>query len=394
VTDLELADRPPFFLDGGVSLLPWLREARNSNPVYFDGVSHTWRVLRYDEAARVLSDWKLFSSDMTRMMPQQELVEGNFALMDPPRHRHYRGFASRAFSRRSVGVLAERIEERVRAHLDAARTGEPFEVVGGLAYPLPLSVIADLFGIPEEDRDVMRRYADAQVVLTAENPMDEEFIRTRERAMGELLDYLRELSRRRRRDPGEDLISELAHAESDGSRLTEPELLTFATLLLGAGHVTTMGLLSNLFVCLAEHPDLLPALRRQPDLVPGAVEEVLRLRPPVPDASRITATEVQVGDVTLGPDQLILISLLSANHDERQFPEPERFDATRSPNPQLAFSHGIHFCLGAHLARLEAQVLLRVVLERCRAVHHREVEWHQSHALTAPNRLVVELDAG
>jgi cytochrome P450 len=392
VTDLTLVDRPPFFLDGGASLLPWLREARNTHPVHFDDTSHTWRVLRHDDAVRVLSDWKLFSSDMMRMMPQQELVEGNFAVMDPPRHRQYRGFVSQAFSRRSVATLAAKIEQRVRGCLAAAHEAGAIEVVRELAYPLPLSVIADLFGIPEPDREVMQRYADAQVVLTAENPMDESFIRTRESAMRELLDYLRELSRQRRRAPGDDLISELATAEVDDKTLTEAELLTFATLLLGAGHVTTMGVLSNLFVCLAEHPVALPALRRQPGLAPGAVEEVLRLRPPVPDASRITAAEVRIGDVELGPDQLILISLLSANHDERQFADPERLDPTRAPNPQLAFSHGIHFCLGAHLARLEAQVLLRVVMERFEGVALREVEWHQSHALTAPSRLVVDLD--
>ncbi|MDT4990070.1 MAG: hypothetical protein QOI74_4164 [Micromonosporaceae bacterium] len=391
MTDVELAARPTFFVDGGHSLHRWLGEARAEKPVFFDEAAQAWRVLRYDDAVHVLSEWKVFSNDMLRAIPQQEMVEGNFGVMDPPLHRHYRDYLASSFTRGALADLRTGIAARITAAFDRAGT-DGMDIVEQLAYPLPMDVIDDLFGIPDADRDIMRRYADGQLSLTSENPMADDIVKARDATTRELNDYLRHLFERRRGEPGADLISRLVTTEVDGQRLTEKELLTLVTVLLGAGHVTTMGLLSNVFVCLTENPELLGALRADRSLIAGAVEEVMRVRPPVPDSGRITNHEVTLRDQRLGANQMILISLLSANRDERQFPDPDRFDPTRSPNRQLAFSHGIHFCLGAHLARLEAQILLEIVAERFRAVTETATEWPEHFGLTAPRRLVVALE--
>jgi cytochrome P450 len=394
MTDAELAPRPLFSVDGGHSLHAWLRSARDNRPVYFDENVQAWRVIRYDDAVRLLADWKTYSNDLPRLIPTKDLVEGNFGMMDPPEHRHYRNYVGGYFTPRALTHLQDRIAKRVNAAFDAADI-DGMNIVDDLAYPLPLDVINDLFNVPDSDRDfgVFRRYSDAQMPLSStENFMDESVLRAREESNQELLDYLRALTRGRRAAPQDDLISHLTSAQVDGRPLAEEELLTILVVLLSGGHITSMGLLGSLFVCLAETPSMLDTLRENPSLVPGAVEEVLRFRPSLPDVARVTNREVTIAGQTLAPDQLIMISLLSANRDERQFADPNRFDCGRTPNPHLAFSYGTHFCIGAHLARMEAQTILKIVLERFRRVHQTHVQWPPIDGLAAPIKLTVAFE--
>ncbi|NGO73146.1 cytochrome P450 [Streptomyces boncukensis] len=381
--------RPPFFTDGGQAMHAWLDRMRQERPVLLDSTSQVWRVLRYDDATQVLGDWRTFSNDMSRLTLSEELVEGNIAVLDPPRHQVLRALVSQAFTPRRLAALEAGIAERAARVLDAGREGGRMEFVRDLAYPLPLSVIADLLGLPSADRPVLERCADAQIRITAPDPSDTGLQQRREQAMAELLDLLRDQVKRKRSTPGEDLMSTLGTAEADGRRLTDEEIVTFSVLLLMAGHVTTMGLLSNLAVCMDEHPDAYAAVRADPSLIPGAVEETLRFRPPVPDAARVTATDVTLHGVDIPRNRLVLVATVSAARDERRFPHPGRFDITRSPNPHLAFSHGPHFCLGAQLARLEARIVLRLLTERWTRIRVAEREWQPSHALTAPQRLVL-----
>jgi cytochrome P450 len=383
--------KPAFFADGGIALQQWLRGMREHHPVWFDEPSQTWRVYRHDDAVRVLSDWEVFSNDMGRVMPAQELVDGNVSMMDPPRHRQLRALVSPAFTPRALDRLVPKISEVSRGLLEAMADADEPDFIAGLAYPLPATVIAELLGIPAADRAVLERCADAQIKITCVNPADPGFIQARDAAMQELLDYLRGLCRQRRRQPREDLVSRLVAAEADGARLADEEIVCFAALLLLAGYVTTMGLLSNAVFCLHEHPDTMSALRNDPGLVPRAVEEILRYRPPVPDAARITNAAVEVRGQTIPADKLVLVSTMSANRDPQQFGEPNRFDVRRHPNPQLTFSYGIHFCLGAPLARLEADVVLRTLLAMFSGVEVTDVAWQASHALTGPQRMLVGL---
>jgi cytochrome P450 len=188
--------------------------------------------------------------------------------------------------------------------------------------------------------------------------------RQRARAdIGKFHDYLREHVVKRRHRPRHDLLSDLVAAEVEGKRLDDGEIVGFATLLLLAGHITTTLLLGNFMLCLNEQPALHDTLRGDPSLIPSAVEEALRYRSPVPQTMRITTTDAQIGGQAIGRDQIVLLSLLSANHDERQFDRPNDFLLDRHPNPHLAFGRGIHFCLGAPLARLEARVALGILLQ-------------------------------
>lgn len=389
MTSQTAPPRQPFHVDRGASLHAWLRHMRDHEPVYYDATMHSWRVLRHADAVRVFSDWSTFSNDMHRVMPAQEFKDGNLSALDPPEHKSLRGLLSQGFTPRMLAPFATRVEGLVVEILEQLEEQDEFDLAAGLAYQLPLNVISELLGVDRDGREVLRRCSDAQLTLSTEDPTNDAFIQNREKAMKEILDYLRDQARERRTRPRDDMISRLVHAETDGRRLTESEIVNFSVLLLLAGHLTTMGLLGSMVACLDEHPDALAEIRADRSLVPNTVEEVLRYRPPVPDAGRVTNQEVTLGGATIPADQFVLISLTSANWDERAYPDPARFDIHRTPNPQLAFTHGIHVCLGAHLARLEGKVALEVLLDRYRSWEVTGVDWYENNTICAPRRLTV-----
>ncbi|MFB8774654.1 cytochrome P450 [Streptomyces broussonetiae] len=389
MTSQTAPPRRPFHVDRGVSLHAWLRHMRDHEPVYFDTTMNSWRVLRHADAVQVFSDWQVFSNDMHRVMPAQEFKDGNLSALDPPEHRSLRGLLSQGFTPRMLAPFAGRIESLVVEILEELEEQGEFDLAAGLAYQLPLNVISELLGVDRDGREVLRRCSDAQLTLSTDDPTDDAFIQNREKAMREILDYLRDHARERRTRPRDDMISRLVHAEMDGRRLTETEIVNFSVLLLLAGHLTTMGLLGSMVACLDEHPETLAEIRADRSLLGNTVEEVLRYLPPVPDAGRVTNQEVTLGGATIPADQFVLISLTSANWDERAYPDPSRFDIHRTPNPQLAFTHGIHVCLGAHLARLEGKVALDVLLNRYRTWEVTGVDWYENNTICAPRRLTV-----
>ncbi|MFB8774652.1 cytochrome P450 [Streptomyces broussonetiae] len=383
---------PPFFADGGPALYAWMRNARDNTPVMFDEASQSWKVYRYEDVHRVLSDWQVFSNDMCRIMPEHGFTRGNLSTMDPPEHKQLRGIVAQGFTPRTLAELAPRIERIVKELLDAVEDRTEIDITRDLSYQLPLNVIAELIGVPREDRAVLRRTADAQLALTCENPADGDFVVAVQKAMGELQDYLRQdLVPARRQDPRDDLVSKLATATLEDRSLDEEEVVNFTVLLLLAGHLTTMSLLGNMMLTLSEHPDQFAEVRADRDLVPGAIEEVLRYRPPVPEGGRVTNVDVELGGVVIPADRMVLTSLISANRDERKYPGPDRFDIHRLPNPQLAFTTGIHYCLGAHLARLEAKIALNAVLDRYSDLTFTGMQWYESYSLCNPRRLTFEV---
>jgi cytochrome P450 len=356
-------------------LLAWLEAGRQQGQVHFDEHQQCWHVLGHPEASAVLSDPVVFSSDLTALQPDQDdlalFQRGNLLRMDPPRHRALRSLVGQAFTPRVVADLEPRIAGLTTGLLDEA--GERFDLVDALAYPLPVMVIADLVGVPTSDRPLFRRWAD--VLLGQDVDPDEALLAAAERAVGAVAPVVREMNeyllahiRSRSRHPGGDLTSRLIRAEVDGERLAYEEIVGFVGLLLVAGHVTTTATLGNAVLALDDAPDAAAAVRADPDLLPAAVEEVLRLRTPFPRLARITTADASVAGVRIPAGQVVLPWLVAANRDGRVFAEPHRFDLHRRPNPHLAFGHGVHFCLGAPLARLEARVALRTLLERYRDI--------------------------
>jgi cytochrome P450 len=356
-------------------LIAWLEAGRQQGQVHFDEHQQCWHVLGHPEASAVLSDPVVFSSDLTALQPDQDdlalFQRGNILRMDPPRHRTLRSLVGQAFTPRVVADLEPRIAELTTGLLDGV--GERFDLVDALAHPLPVIVIADLVGVPADDRPLFRRWAD--VLLGQDVDPDETLRAAGQRAVGAVAPVVREMNeyllahiRSRSRHPARDLTSRLVQAEVDGERLAYEEIVGFVGLLLVAGHVTTTATLGNAVLALDDAPDAAAAVRADPALLPAAVEEVLRLRTPFPRLARITTADASVAGVRIPAGQVVLPWLAAANRDGRVFAEPHRFDLRRRPNPHLAFGHGVHFCLGAPLARLEARVALRTLLERYRDI--------------------------
>ncbi|MGH3696145.1 MAG: cytochrome P450 [Pseudonocardiaceae bacterium] len=350
--------------DGGATLLPWLREMRERQPVWRDSYG-VWHVFRYADVHRAISEPEVFSSDIGRVLPVgRKLSEGNLPRTDPPRHHQLRRLVGAAFSPKVVTALAPRIAEITGELLDATGGSGEFDLAPALAYPLPVTVIAELLGLPAADRELFGIWAERLFSREVADPTDPELGRKIDEATADMLAYLLEHCRDRRARPREDLISKLAGVEVDGERLTDTEVVNFSLVLLLAGHITTTALLGNTVLCLDEHPDVLAELHADRSLIPDAIEEVLRYRSSFTQVGRVTMTETELSGQVIPADAIVTPWLLSANRDEREFPGPDRFDIHRAANHHVAFGHGIHFCIGQLLARVEARVAMGVLLDR------------------------------
>jgi cytochrome P450 len=355
---------PPTIDDGGRTLLPWLREMRDEHPVWRDAYG-IWHVFRYADVARAISDPQVFSSDVGRVFPVGEkFTQGNLLRTDPPRHHTLRRLVGAAFSPKVVTGLAPRIAEVSRELLDATGGGTEFDLVSALAYPLPVTVIAELLGLPTSDRELFRSWADGLFNRDMADPNDPDLARKVDDATADMLAYLGEHCADRRAHPRQDLISRLAAVEADGERLSDEEVVNFSVVLLIAGHITTTALLGNTVLCVDEHPDVWAGLRADRSLVEAAVEEVLRYRPSFTQVGRVTMIETELAGQVIPADAIVTPWLLSANRDEREFADPDRFDIHRRGSHHLAFGYGIHFCIGQLLARVEARVAVGVLLDR------------------------------
>ncbi|GAA4791341.1 cytochrome P450 [Streptomyces ziwulingensis] len=349
------------------------RSLHASGPIRYDERQSAWQVTEYEAVSAILADPGTFSSDFSSAGPTQEDFElfrqGNFVGMDPPEHRKLRTLVSQAFTPRVVNGLAPRIEAVCARLLDAVADRDRFDLVDELAYPLPIIVIAELLGIPADDHKLFQEWA--STLFGGDVLGDAPDMAELERALNAIAPTVREMNgyvldhiRRRRANPGEDLTSKLLAAEVDGARLEDQEIVGFVALLLVAGHITTTALLGSAVVTFDRHPGTLRSLRADPGRVPEAVEEVLRWLPPFAELGRRTTRPVVVGGQELDAGSMVVAHLGAANRDPARFTAPEVFDPARNPNPHLTFGHGIHFCFGAPLARLEARIALRMLLDR------------------------------
>lgn len=353
-----------FLSDSEQSLdpFPHYRRMRETVPVFHDEQSGSWHAFRYDDVQRVLSEHATFSSRMGGDEPSEtgQLFAASLITTDPPRHRQLRSLVTQAFTPKAVDALAPRISHLTEELLDRIASAGTADLIGALAYPLPVIVIAELMGIPPEDRDRFKQWSDVIVSQTRTGAEYEDHHATNLEMTGYFLDLIEQ----RRSLPGNDLISNLLSAEIDGQRLSVAELLGFCSLLLVAGNETTTNLIGNAVLCFTEVPGTIERLLAKPSLLPQAIEEVLRYRSPVQSMYRVTAADTTLGDLRIPAGAPLVAWIGSANRDERHFERPDEFDIDRGPSRHLAFGQGIHFCLGAPLARLEAKIALEAALSR------------------------------
>ncbi|MFB9735284.1 cytochrome P450 [Streptomyces thermocoprophilus] len=345
---------------------PFYAELRARGPVHrvrppgADPDHETWLVVGYEEARAALADPRLAKDpsklDMTFL--DEEQIGKYLLSVDPPDHTRLRSLVSRAFTMRRVELLRPRIQEITDDLLDAMLPRGRADLLESFAFPLPITVICELLGVPEMDRAEFRKIS-TEVVAPA-GP-DSEYD-----AVVALATYLTELIEDKRCAPGDDLLSDLIRTTAeDGDRLSPGELRGMAYLLLIAGHETTVNLIANGVHALLTHPDQLAALRADMSLIDGAVEEMLRWEGPVEAATfRFAAEPLEIGGVRIEQGQTVLVGLTAADRDPARYPEPDRFDIRRDPRGHVAFGHGIHYCLGAPLARLEGRTAIRTLLER------------------------------
>lgn len=299
---------------------------------------------------------------MEQATPAQRAAEEGrsrpFLFLDPPDHTRLRGLVSKAFTPRTVNSLKDRIVEITRSVLEEAKTSGKLEVIEELAYPMPVTIISEMLGVPSEDFEVFKGWSkELARSLDPDIALPDEVIREREKAATAFRAYFSDLIDQRRADPKEDLLSALIQAEDEGDKLTHEELLTTCVLLLIAGHETTVSLIGNGILALVQHPEQFKKLKSDPSLARSAVEEVLRYDPPVQLTGRVTLEDVDVDGSTVPKGAQTLLLLGAANRDPRVFEDPDTFDISRGGSSHLSFGAGIHFCLGAPLARLEARVV-------------------------------------
>lgn len=352
----------------------WLHGPRSGPPVEFDTRTGLWNVYGYPEVQEVIGDPVTYSSDTMRVLPKNMVpdfsLDGFITQIDPPEHGKLRKLVSSAFTRKVVADLEPRIAELTHELLDEAREQDTFELVRDLAYPLPVTVIAELLGVPSGDRALFKRWADALFQRDAEISLNQSEearkadLEATTKPWKEMTSYLADHAAERRRRPRADLLTRLVEAEVDGERLPDDQVVNFAIVLLLAGHITTTMLLGNTVLCLDAFPEQQARVRADRSTIPDVLEEAIRFMTPFALLGRATTREVELGGVTLPADQMIMIWLAAANRDPRQFPDPDVFDPGRDPNPHLGFGRGIHFCLGAPLARLEGRVALDILLDR------------------------------
>jgi cytochrome P450 len=355
---------------------PVYARLRADHPVLYDDATDHWLVSRYVDVNALLRDRRFGRTylhlatheemghppDPPQLDPFWHLIRSGILDMEPPDHTRVRRLVSKAFTPRTVEALKPSVQAIVNRLVDAVRGTGEFDLIANVAEPLPVEIIAEMLGVPEADRHHLRPWS-AEICLLYELNPTPDYERRAVAASVEFTDYLRKLSLERRRTPQDDLISRLAMVLDEGDRLTEDELIGTCVLLLNAGHEATVNATGNGWWALFRNPDQLERLRADHSLIPRAVEELLRFDTPLQMFERWVLEDVEILGQRIPRGSELGLLFGSANHDPEVFAEPSRLDVGRDPNPHVTFGAGIHFCLGAPLARVELETSFRTILE-------------------------------
>jgi cytochrome P450 len=370
---------------------PVYRELRDHAPVYHDEERGFWALSRFDDVLWAAHEPALFCSGQgIALEGQARSPFPNLITMDDPRHGQLRALVARGFTSRPVAASEPRVRDLARTMLDELSASPGADLVAGLTGPLPMTVVGDLIGVEPGDRPQFRAWADAIVHQDVDRP---ETVAAGRAAAGSVVEHFREIIAARRDRPRDDLVSALIDAVVDGERLTDEEILGFCFLLVVAGTETTTNLLGLGVLALAGAPAERARLTSDPSLISSAVEEMLRWGSPVQGLARTTTRVAQRHGVEIPEGAKVQLLFGSANRDERAFDAPDRFDVTRSIERHVAFGHGVHFCLGAALARLEARVVFEELLARYATweLGPDEVSWISSSSVRGPSSLPIVL---
>ncbi len=345
------------------SAFAWYEKMRREAPVHYDEQRGSWDVFRYEDVHRVMSDYKSFSSQTRRGADGQQ--SDMLLMMDPPKHKKYRAIVNKAFTPKAVAAMEPRIAEITHQLLDQIQPDTSMDIIHDLSFPLPVIVIAELLGVREEDRALFKGWSDTLVEgFSGKDESPQQLAARKQQASRELYQYFMGVIEQRKVQPQHDLVSALLAAEVEGEKLDIPHLLSFCLLLLVAGNETTTNLIGNAVICLTEQPGRWQQLARNRELLDTAIEEALRFRSPVQGMVRKAVEDIEIGGQIIRRDQLVTAWMGSANRDEQKFEAADEYRIDRHPNPHMAFGMGVHFCLGAPLARLEARTALNVLLDR------------------------------
>jgi cytochrome P450 len=388
---------------------PIFDRMRRNDPIYWSAPNNYWVLTRYGDIASMAQSELLSSnrigahsrrmSDETRehFRPFFTAVSSWMLMIDPPDHTRLRGLVNKAFTPRVVENMRGLVQDLVNSMLAAVKDQGRMDVMTALANPLPATVIAEMLGVPGTDQRQFKQWSDD--IALALSGIDtagtkEELFALYELAQESFLalsGYFRERVVELRRKPQENLLSALVQAEEQGDRLTEDELFANCVLLMIAGHETTTNLIGNGILALLQDPAQRKALTANPELIVSAVEELLRFDSPVQKMGRIALADIHIAGKKIRKGQLVCLSFAAGNHDPEQFESPEKLDITRKPNRHLAFGHGLHYCVGAALARLEGQIVINSVLRYLPDLEltNEKLEWHRNFTLRGLKSLPV-----
>ena len=403
--DIQTLEEYELFCDGRLAdPYPLFHRLRSEDPVHWSERLNSWVLTRYDDVRAASRDQRFASDrasvnmsalsepDRTRLRPLGEHVSNWLGFTDPPKHTRMRNLISKTFTSKLAEDMRARIQQIVDALIDDVEGQGQMDLVNDFAYPLPATLICEILGVPAGAQRQFKTWTDdISAFIGGTGPYAARVADRAEESRKELTGMFRELTLQRRREPREDLISALAAKEGEEEGLTEQELLGLCVFLFVAGHETTVSLISNGMASLLQNRGELERLRSDPSLMETAVEEFLRYESPIQIDTRLIAEDVELRGRSLRKGQAVMMVRAAANRDPAQFPDPDRFDVGRQDNRHLAFGWGIHFCLGAPLARVEAQIAMKTLLERLpdMRLESDEVDWWENMALRCPQSLPV-----
>ncbi|TKI35415.1 cytochrome P450 family protein [Bacillus mycoides] len=391
----------PVFKQEAYDIYKELREFHPVYPLSSGEKSQSWLITRYEDATSLLKDAKLMKNienvfnneeeeevDVPISLENRELLRNHMLNSDPPDHNRLRSLAQKAFTPKMIIQLEGQIQYIADTLLSKVEHNNSINLVSDYAFPLPIMVISEMLGVPLEDQHKFRVWS--QAIISTPHTLED--MQKNNQKLGEFAEYIQHLVNKKRERPADDLISALIKAESEGTKLNASELYSTITLLIVAGHETSVNLITNMTLALLEHPVQLQKLRQNPDLIDSAIEEALRFYSPVELTTlRWTAEPFTMHGQDIQSKDRIIISVASSNRDEKIFPDADVFDITRKNNRHIAFGHGSHFCLGAPLARLEAKIAISTLLHRLPNIQiqgeREQIRWKENYLMRSLEEL-------